>query len=138
MRLAPIVIHRNPKFSVKFLTPLRNILFMGPTIRHERFLEPVCHLFTSSIQVRNCSNSVKMAKLIFSHFLGHSLTIVGLEERKNGSLGLLVLDPMFKPSPAILSLIGTQFNSAAPEKLLKAYRRGETYLSRYPNFEILR
>lgn len=79
-----------------------------------------------------------MAKVIFSHFLGHSLTIVGLEERENGSLSLLVLDPMFKPSPAILSLIGIQFNLTAPEKLLKAYRRDETYLSRYPDFEILR
>lgn len=129
---------RNLKFSAKSLTPLRNILFEGPTIYHERFLEPVCHLCTCSTQVWNCFNSVITAKVTFSHFVGHSLTIVGLEKRKNGSLSLLVLDPMFKPSPAILSLIGIQFNLTAPEKLLKAYRRGKTYLSSYPNFEILR
>ena len=134
----PIVTQRNLKFSLKFLTTLRNILFQGPTICHERFLEPVCHLCTCSIQVWNCFNSVIIARVIFSHVVGHSLTIVGLEERKNGSLGLLVLDPMFKPSPAILSLIGIQFNSTAPEKLLKAYRRGKSYLSEHPNFEILR
>ena len=44
---------------------------------------------------------------------------------------------MFKPSPGILQLIGTRFRATAPEKLLKAYRRGETYLGKHDKFEIL-
>lgn len=66
------------------------------------------------------------------------MTIVGLEKRKSGACSLLVLDPMFKPSPGIRRLIGTSFRAMEPEKLLKAYRRGEDYLSRHSNFEFLR
>ena len=71
-------------------------------------------------------------------FLGHSMTIVGFERRSNGSCNLLVLDPMFKPSPGVSHFIGVQFRTAAPEKLLKAYRRGSSYLRKYTTFEILR
>lgn len=70
--------------------------------------------------------------------LGHSMTIIGLERRKNGSSSLLVLDPMFKPSQGIVRLIGTRFQTNHPEQLMKAYRRGDSYLSRYKKFELLR
>ena len=66
------------------------------------------------------------------------MTIVGFERRDNGSSGLLVLDPMFKPSPGVSRFIGVQFRAAAPEKLLKAYRRGSSYLRKYSTFEILK
>lgn len=69
---------------------------------------------------------------------GHSMTIVGFERRKNGSCNLLVLDPMFKPSPGVSHFIGVQFRTTAPEKLLKAYRRGSSYLRKYSTFEILK
>lgn len=69
---------------------------------------------------------------------GHSLTIVGLEIRKSGSRNLLVFDPSFKPSPGIQRLIGTQFRAVAPEKLLKAYRRGNSYLGKHSSFELLK
>lgn len=66
------------------------------------------------------------------------MTIVGLERRNSGSCNLLVFDPMFKTSPGIARLLGTQFRVDQPEKLLKAYRRGEVYLGRYSKFEILK
>jgi hypothetical protein len=45
---------------------------------------------------------------------------------------------MFKPSPGILRLIGkTSFTNRAPAELLRAYRRGERYLSRFNAFETL-
>ncbi|KAL8673668.1 MAG: hypothetical protein Q9168_001923 [Polycauliona sp. 1 TL-2023] len=69
---------------------------------------------------------------------GHSLTIVGLEVRKSGSRNLLVFDPSFQPSPGIQRLVGTKFRAAAPEKLLKAYRRGDRYLGKYSCFEMLK
>lgn len=69
---------------------------------------------------------------------GHSLTIVGLEVRKSGSRNLLVFDPSFQPSPGIQRLIGAKFRAAAPEKLLKAYRRGDRYLGKHSTFELLK
>ncbi|KAL8945126.1 MAG: hypothetical protein Q9211_000338 [Gyalolechia sp. 1 TL-2023] len=75
---------------------------------------------------------------IYFQHQGHSLTIVGLEIRKSGSRNLLVFDPSFKPSPGIERLVGSTFRAAAPEKLLKAYRRGDSYLSKHSSFEILK
>ncbi|KAL8802123.1 MAG: hypothetical protein Q9200_006692 [Gallowayella weberi] len=77
------------------------------------------------------------APIYFQH-QGHSLTIVGLEVRKSGSRNLLVFDPSFKPSPGIQRLIGARFRSASPEKLLKAYRRGDSYLGKHSSFELLK
>ena len=53
-------------------------------------------------------------------------------------MNLLVLDPMFKTAPGIARLTGTRFHAPMPEKLLKAYRRGDTYLGKYHSFEILK
>ena len=78
------------------------------------------------------------AVLRCSHPTGHSLTIVGLEKRKSGAMNLLVFDPMFKPSPGVLRLVDTRFRVASPEKLLKAYRRGDTYLEKHKCFELLK
>ncbi|MCJ1309982.1 hypothetical protein MMC25_003643 [Agyrium rufum] len=75
---------------------------------------------------------------IYFQHPGHSLTIVGLEVRKSGSMNLLVLDPMFRTAPLVQRLIGSRFRSVAPEKVLKAYRRGESYLKKYSSFEILK
>ncbi|MCJ1472855.1 hypothetical protein MMC13_001504 [Lambiella insularis] len=69
---------------------------------------------------------------------GHSLTIVGLEIRKSGSANLLVLDPMFKTSPGICRLIDAKFRARSPETLLRAYRRGHSYLQKYTSFEVLK
>ncbi|KAL9595811.1 MAG: hypothetical protein Q9219_006226 [cf. Caloplaca sp. 3 TL-2023] len=74
---------------------------------------------------------------IYLQHQGHSLTVVGLEIRKSGNRNLLVFDPSFKPSPMMQRLIGLRFRAAAPEKLLKAYRRGNRYLSKHSNFEVL-
>lgn len=71
-------------------------------------------------------------------FAGHSLCIVGLEIRKNGNMNLLVFDPMFKTAPGISRLVGAKFHAPQPDKLLKAYRRGDTYLGKYNSFEILK
>lgn len=67
------------------------------------------------------------------------MTIVGLEKMKNGLSNLLVLDPMFRPSPAMCLLIKNhKYPPTGPEKLLKAYRRGANCLSRYGRFELLK
>ncbi|KAM5437552.1 hypothetical protein McanMca71_000832 [Microsporum canis] len=74
---------------------------------------------------------------IYLQHAGHSMTIVGFEIRDNGSVNLLVFDPMFKTSAAISRLIGTQCTTAKPETYLKAFRRCNRYLRQFDTFELL-
>lgn len=54
-------------------------------------------------------------------------------------MNLLVLDPMFKTAVGITRLVGTRcLNVPQPEKLLRAFRRGDPYLGKYDSFEILK
>lgn len=53
-------------------------------------------------------------------------------------MNLLVLDPMFKTSPAMIRFLGSISRTSTPEKPLKAYRRGGAYLQKYSSFEILK
>ncbi|KAJ5216495.1 uncharacterized protein N7498_002902 [Penicillium cinerascens] len=75
---------------------------------------------------------------IYFQHQGHSMTIVGFEIRDKGSANLLVFDPMFKTSPGIQRLIGSSARSDNPARLLKAYRRGSSYLQKYKLFELLK
>ncbi|KAI4104873.1 MAG: hypothetical protein LQ339_003717 [Xanthoria mediterranea] len=105
---------------------------------HEQVYDYVEQYFIDSITTpatKVCKTS--SAPIYFQH-QGHSLTIVGLEIRKSGNRNLLVFDPSFKPSPGIQRLLGAKFRAAAPEKLLKAYRRGDRYLGKHSSFELLR
>jgi len=78
-----------------------------------------------------------LAPLYFQH-PGHSLTIVGIEVRASGTLNLLVFDPMFQKSPKIMGSIGSKIQHSSPERLLKPFRRGDSYLGKYNSFEILK
>ncbi|KAL9062129.1 MAG: hypothetical protein Q9157_009205, partial [Trypethelium eluteriae] len=69
---------------------------------------------------------------------GHSLTVVGLEVRKDGSRNLLVFDPMYIVSKEMRRLKdGLVRRPQATAPLLKMYRRGVASLSRYRDFEIV-
>ncbi|EPS37625.1 hypothetical protein H072_8666 [Dactylellina haptotyla CBS 200.50] len=78
------------------------------------------------------------APIYFQHH-GHSMTIVGIEQYKDGTLCLICFDPMFSPSQNIRSLIGQKRlrPNIAHAKLLKAFRRGGSYLKRYTVFEMV-
>jgi len=59
--------------------------------------------------------------------------------RKSGDLNLVVFDPMFKPSQAVARFIGREsFKTGTPQKLMQAFRRGHSYLSKYRDFELLK
>ena len=122
-------------YIASYTATLNNTSQMGREIPLQRYAEPLSRLCISNIPVRV---DVSLISLEHSYSAGHSLTIVGLEKRKSGTTNLLVLDPMFKPSPGILQLIGTRFRAASPEKLIKAYRRGDVYLEKHSCFEILK
>jgi hypothetical protein len=66
------------------------------------------------------------------------MTIIGFEQKKDGSKNLLVFDPMFHDASEILKLVGNTFKHKYPQDLLKAYRRGTKYLQKYNEFEILK
>ncbi|EGE04142.1 DUF1671 domain-containing protein [Trichophyton equinum CBS 127.97] len=74
---------------------------------------------------------------IYLQHEGHSMTIIGFEVRQDGSVNLLVFDPMFRTSPATSKLIGTQFYTTKPEYYLKAFRRTSRYLRQFDTFELL-
>ena len=76
---------------------------------------------------------------IYFQYQGHSLTIVGMEVHQDHSLNLVVFDPMFKPSAGLLRLINSSsFHVANPDRLLRAHRRGTSYLEKFKDFEILK
>lgn len=98
-----------------------------------------------------CTN---LPPIYFQH-RGHSLTIVGLEKRASGSLKLLVFDPMFHDPEGVLRLAGrvgrhgstkedknsktrNAIMHRSPDSALKLYRRGNNYLRKYHEFELLR
>lgn len=73
---------------------------------------------------------------------GHSLTIVGLERYKDGNRNLIVFDPGFGPSKALLGLIGKrQLEKRASnrdvERLMRVYRRTSKELKKHDSFEAL-
>lgn len=108
----------------------------------ETMMCAVCEYFDDDRTKDNINKVVITDKppIYFQHH-GHSMTIVGVEQRLEGILNLVVFDPMFNPSPALkkLAISGTtSFRTAEPEKLLKAHRRGERYLEKYRDFELLK
>ncbi|KAJ9500214.1 hypothetical protein H2202_004009 [Exophiala xenobiotica] len=108
----------------------------------ETMLCAVCEYFDDDLTKDNVDKVVITDKppIYFQH-QGHSMTIVGVESRMDGDVNLMVFDPMFNPSPALKKVVmsgSTSFNCAEPEKLLKAHRRGEKYLGKYRDFELLK
>ena len=77
----------------------------------------------------------------------HSITIVGIERKRNGSLNLLVFDPAVWPSKAMKQLVSKRQNGddgfdatgmrSHCSRLLTPYRRDEAFLRKRGKFEIL-
>ncbi|KAJ9603242.1 hypothetical protein H2200_012020 [Cladophialophora chaetospira] len=108
----------------------------------ETMLCAVCEYFDDDSTKDNIDKVVITDKppIYFQH-QGHSMTIVGVEQRIDGSVNLVVFDPMFNPSSPLKKLAmanTTAFRAHDPEKLMKAHRRGEKYLEKYKQFELLR
>lgn len=71
-------------------------------------------------------------------YVGHSMTIIGLEKKTDGSIHLLVFDPSRDDPPAVRQLVGQTIDHKNPDEALSPYRRGHKYLGRYKEFETLR
>ncbi|KAI0434635.1 peptidase family C78-domain-containing protein [Xylaria sp. FL1042] len=108
---------------------------------------------SASFDPRDKVRCTDLPPIYFQH-RGHSLTIVGLEQRASGSLKLLVFDPMFHDPEGVVRLVGRAGRSDAakddrnkirgliihrnPDSALRLYRRGNNYLRKYREFELLR
>ncbi|KAH7318786.1 peptidase family C78-domain-containing protein [Stachybotrys elegans] len=87
------------------------------------------------------TSTVRLTALppIYFQRRGHSMTIVGYEQLKNGNGQLLVFDPAYRDASSVRRLVHTEARCKAHEAdyLLKAYRRGRRYLGRFNEFELL-
>ncbi len=66
------------------------------------------------------------------------MTIIGFERLRAGGKNLIVFVPMFRDASNILKLVGRKFEYNFPDLALKPYRRGDKYLRKYREFEVLR
>lgn len=108
----------------------------------ETLLCAVCEYFDDESTNDNNDKVVMTEKppIYFQH-PGHSMTIVGVECRSDGLVNLVVFDPMFNPSLDLKKLAlnrSRTFRCSAPERLMKAHRRTDKYLSKYRAFELLK
>jgi len=110
----------------------------GSESAYQLLLQAVERYFSRGIE--KLDSKVRRTDLppIYFQHPGHSLTIVGIEGKNDGSKNLLVFDPMFHDNTSITRHIGQVFTYKSPGDLLRAYRRGVKYLRRYNEFEILR
>ena len=65
------------------------------------------------------------------------MTIVGLERMKDGSRNLILFDPSFPTSNAMIRLLRGRNGSVVPAAVLKAYRKSEDSLAKWREFEIM-
>ncbi|XXH00261.1 hypothetical protein Hte_006603 [Hypoxylon texense] len=87
----------------------------------------------------NLQDKVRVTQLppVYFQHRGHSMTIVGIEKRVRGGRALLVFDPTYSDPSGIRRYIGRKHTHSDPNKKLDIYRRGQHYLGRYKEFEIL-
>lgn len=87
-------------------------------------------------KVHGTSYITQLAPIYFQR-VGHSMTIVGIERKKDGSRNLLIFDSTYKTSNPIRALVRGQRTQSSPDALLRAYRRSDTSLATWDEFEIL-
>lgn len=76
--------------------------------------------------------------LIYLQRPRHSLTIVGLERRRDGSRALLIFDPAYAPITATKRVLSEDAVHTNEADLMEPHLHGERYLARHSAFEILR
>lgn len=109
----------------------------GSTEAHEGLLTAV-EVYFSQAAVDDGSNVHKtLLPPIYLQQPGHSITIVGLERRRDGTRNLMIYDPMYSTSPAMHKLIGRKDIRTPRPEVLHAYRRVARQLKKHAAFEIL-
>ena len=117
----------------------------GGAKAYEQLLDSVEHNFSNSITTSVLGSSPRIQSTglppLYLQRPGHSMTVIGIEKRKDGSRTLLVFDPAYNPSKEMLRILAHDSTTNGIElsvALIKPYRRGKKYLERYHAFETLR
>lgn len=109
---------------------------------YEQLLDSVEQYFSTSTTIsepRMCRKvQVTALSPVYLQRPHHSMTIIGIEKQENGSRSLLVFDPAYYPSRSMMRTVSANGNFGQSESLLKPYRRGKKYLTRFAAFETLR
>jgi len=108
---------------------------------HEIVFDKVEAYFNDGSEERAKVHRTHKAPLYLQHRT-HSLTIVGLERRTDGSRNILVFDPMYHTPEGMQRLLdrGTvppDVSARFMHDVQLFYRRGDPHLHKYEEFEIL-
>ncbi|KAF7191746.1 Zinc finger-containing ubiquitin peptidase 1 [Pseudocercospora fuligena] len=105
----------------------------------EGLLDYVEAYFMSGIDTAESNRNAHITTLapIYFQRFGHSMSIVGIERRKDGSRNLLMFDSSFGTSLPVQRLLADRNARVSVENALKAYRRSDLSLTRWDEFEIL-
>lgn len=87
-------------------------------------------------ETRGCAHITNLPPVYFQR-AGHSMTIAGLERRKDGHRNLIIFDPSFGTMRSMDQILDGKRTTAEPHTLLKPYRHSDESLSRWKEFEIL-
>ncbi|KAK4690747.1 zinc finger-containing ubiquitin peptidase 1, partial [Lecanoromycetidae sp. Uapishka_2] len=114
----------------------------GDLKAYEKLLDSIeryFHLGANSLQVTSAPKVTTTAlPPVFLQRPGHSMTIVGLLVRRDGSRELLVFDPAYAPCKHMIDFTSAVDTFGYVPKLSKPYRRGKAYLEKFEAFETLR
>ncbi|WPH00824.1 Hypothetical protein R9X50_00365400 [Acrodontium crateriforme] len=102
-------------------------------------LDHVEAFFMSGLDCADTHGTSTITQLppIYFQRYGHSMTIVGLERKIDGSRNLLVFDPSLTTSDGIRRLANRGGTRAEANILLEPYRRSDVELCRWDKFEIV-
>lgn len=91
---------------------------------------------TDTADIHGTSFTTQLAPIYFQRF-GHSMTIVGLEKRADGTRNLLVFDSSFATADPMKRLVAGATTATSIDTLLRTYRKSDLSLRRWDAFEMI-
>lgn len=91
---------------------------------------------SDSAKRHGTSYTTQLAPIYFQR-VGHSMTIVGIERKHDGSRNLLMFDSSFATSQPMGNLLAGRRARSSTADLLRPYRRSELSLTKWDEFELL-
>lgn len=106
---------------------------------HSQLLDYVEAYFISGLEHAAENGSSRMTQLppIYFQRPGHSMTIVGMEKRKDGDRVLLVFDPSFAVAEVLRQLRSGRVHRSKIDTLMAAFRQDGAHLTRWKEYEIM-
>jgi zinc finger-containing ubiquitin peptidase 1 len=108
-------------------------------LAHDVLLDKIEDYFNDDAQEETKIHQTYKPPLFLQHYL-HSLTVVGIEWREDGTRNLIVFDPLFRTPDGMLRLLDKRMSSSSMNgrllhDVMRIYRRKVQYLAKYDGFE---